>query len=338
MGKVFGILKFLPHLIILCLTLLFHGCSDEYSSSSQKRVAIRLGLAMQPSSSLVMVALEKSFFAQEGLDISVSEFPSGKRALLDGLLPGNVDLATSTEIPVMMASLDNEDIKILATTFSANNVNRIVVRRDSGISNPTDLSGKRIATQKASAVHFFLHLFLVNLGISENNTDMSFMKAEALPKAIFDGKIDAFSMREPFITQARRLLGDKIMVFEAPGLYNQVDMIVASGSLLRDQPDVSFQLIRALIRAEDYINKKPDEAKTIASNRLKVSKEKIQSLWPSIKLQVALAHSSLLLMESEARWAIEQGLTNVTAMPNFLDFFHLEGLARLNPDAVSIIR
>jgi len=84
-----------------------------------------------------------------------------------------------------------------------------------------------VATQRASAVHYFLHLFLLRHGMSEDDVDLSFMKAEELPGALSEGTIDAFSMREPFIGEAKRLMGEQAVVFSEPALYVKTFNLVA---------------------------------------------------------------------------------------------------------------
>jgi hypothetical protein len=139
---------------------------------------LRIGLSLQPSNALVMVALDQGYFADEGLKVSVKNYPSGTRALSDGMFSGKVDLVTASDVPVVLNSFERQDFSIIATIFKVENLNRIAARADRGVATPVDLKGKRIATQRGSAVHFFLHLFLLENGISEQDI------AESLDRAL----------------------------------------------------------------------------------------------------------------------------------------------------------
>ncbi len=299
---------------------------------------LRIGIARSPTCGLIFVALAKGYFRDEGLEVTTKVYPSGKRALKEGLFTGEVDIASSGDVPVAMAAFDRHDIKAIATTFNVDNVNRIIARRDSGIARPSDLRGKRVATQGASAVHFFLHLFLLEHGISEGDVALHFMKAERLPKALAEGRIDAFSMREPFISEARELLGDNAVVFEAPGLYSQTEIVVAAGELIKNRPGVVTRVLRALLRAETFMTANPEEAIAITAERLGVEAEEIAIIWPTVKFRMALGQPLLLRLENEARWAIGANIVNNGDVPNYLDFIHLDALADLKPEAVTIIR
>lgn len=302
------------------------------------RETLTLGVAVQPSSALIMVALEQGFFAAEGLDVEVTGYPSGKRALQDGLFTGAVEVATSSEIPAMMAALEGRPVKFLAATFRADNVNRVIARRDAGIQRPADLRGKRLATQKASAVHYFLHLFLLQNRIREDAVSLSFLKAEELPGALARGEIDAFAMREPYISQAAALLGDNAVVFEEPGIYRQVDVLLVSQTLLQRRPRVAERVLRALLAAERFAAAAPDAAMAITARRLGVDAGRIREEWPTFQLGLFLDHGTLLLLESQGRWAMARGMGGGQGLPDMNAMIHSGPLFRLHPEAVTLIQ
>ena len=306
--------------------------------SAEKSEPLRLGLAMQPSSGLFMIALEKGMFSANGLDVSVKEYPSGKRAMIEGLFTGRVDAVTTADTPIVFAGLDRSDFRIVASIFFADNVNRIIARKDAGIAKPTDLARKHVATQKASAVHFFLHLFLLEHGFSDKAIQLSFMKAEELPKALAGGEIDAFSMREPYISRAKAMLGGNAVIFSASGIYEQVEEVVVTEDIIDKKPETVRKLLQALLQAEAFIDDYPEQSMTIIAHRLGVDRSSIKDIWPEVKLRVSLEQSLVLRLEDQAYWAIKAGLTSHTAVPNYLSVIHTESLEAIRPDAVSIIR
>jgi len=169
-------------LLLFSFTLLI-SCSDEAeqlpsNTGNTPGYKLKLGIALQPTSALAMIAMEKNYFKKHHIDIDLHKYPSGKRALNDGLFSGQIDIATTTDMPAAMAALQQHKYKIIASTFNADNVNRIIARKDAGILSPADLQGKKVATQQASAVHYFLYLFLLEHGLSENDVQQYFFKAE----------------------------------------------------------------------------------------------------------------------------------------------------------------
>ncbi|MEJ1367017.1 MAG: NrtA/SsuA/CpmA family ABC transporter substrate-binding protein [Candidatus Sedimenticola sp. (ex Thyasira tokunagai)] len=310
----------------------------ERPLSSENRINIRIGLAMQPTSALAIIAAQQGYFEVENIEAVVSEFPSGKRALRDGLFQDRIDVAVSADVPITMAALEKRSFRIIAATFNAGNVNRVIARTDLGIQTPADLVGKRVATQRASAVHYFLELFMGEHALPHEQVSLRYMKAEKLPQALAEGSIDAFSMREPYISQAKALLGDKAVVFSVPGLYRQIDMVLITEKMLVANPGVAARLLRALNKAEQFVHQQPDDAVAMVAQRLGVEKDKIHALWPTLKLRVSLEQFHLLLLESEARWALRNGLTQATEMPDFMEYIDFTGLQEVNPEAITIFR
>ena len=316
------------------------GCGDgDRVEPDHGRQPLRYGLTRQSMSALAMLACDVNFFSRERLDIHVTEFVSGKRAL-QALLAGEVDAVTTAEVPIVFASLDRTDFRIVAglATLSTN-IERIVARADRGIRTPADLRGRTIATQRGSAVHFFLHMFLVANGMTEADVNLVYLRAEELPGALVGGAVDAFSMREPFVGQAVQALGSKAIVFEQPGVYYRTDYLVVSQELVESRPEVVECMVRALVRAEDMARADRAELVRVVAARLGVTNETIvrQEL-ADMELNVSLGQALLTSLEDEAQWAIDHGLTDAVEAPNYLEFIYTDALESVKPDAVTIIR
>lgn len=307
-------------------------------SSHPQETKLTLGLALQPTSSLAIIAKEKGFFEASGLQVEAKAYPSGKRALEEGLATGTVDIAVSSDVPVMMECLNNPGIRIIAAIGSTDNVNRIVARSDRNIATPYDLKGKRIATQKASAVHYFLHLFHLEYGIREGDVNVMFMKTEELVPALDKGEVDAVSIREPYVTEAQQRLGKNAVIFTAPGIYPQSDLAVTTAAFAASHPEAIEKFIQALVRAETFAREHRDEAAAIIAGRLGADNARIGKFWDTFRLEVSLEQSLILLLENQARWALRESLVKQERMPDFTGFLYPEGLEGVKPRAVSIIR
>ena len=303
------------------------------------RAKIRIGLPGELLATLCHIAAEKGFLAEEGIDVEATvTYPSGKLALL-GMLADEVDVASTAEVPIVFNSFTLKEFQVLATIGSSSNDPRVIARRDRGIEKPEDLKGKRLATQRASAVHFFLHLFMLKHALTESDVELSFMKGKELPEALASGKIDAFSMREPFISQARELSGaENTVQFAEPGLYLKTFNLVAGSRFVQGNPDVVKGILRALVKAEDFAQANREETIRLTSRRLKISRPEIEAVWPETSLRVSLDQALLSGLEDEAEWALKNGLVEGTGPPNYLDFIHLDGLLVVRPESVSIIR
>ncbi|MBI1985229.1 MAG: ABC transporter substrate-binding protein [Rhodospirillales bacterium] len=333
-----------PGLAILLAGLI--GFCGAWAGATQATAAergttdevLRIGLPLQPDIAIVLVALKQGYFADQGLRIAVTEYPSGKIALMEGLFAGKEDLVTAPDVLIALSGFDRNDFKIIATIYAVDNHNRVIARKDRGISTPRDLRGKRIATQSASAVHFFLSLFLANHGIADHEVEITFAAPHRLPEILSSGAVDAISMREPIISQAKVLLGGNAVVFDAPGLYDQTVQVVVSDAFLDKRPDAVVKILRALIRAEEYVQADSAAAKRIVAERLGIAPAQVAAVWPRRPPRVSLDQSLLSRLEAQARWAIRNKLVNTPTVPNYLNVIYLRGLDAVKPRAITVVR
>jgi NitT/TauT family transport system substrate-binding protein len=286
-----------------------------------------------------MIAVDQGFFASEGLDVDVvNEYPSGKIAL-QGLFRGEVQITVCAETPIVFHSFEREDFRVIATVGSSDNEPKIVARKDRGIQNLADLQGKRVATQRASAVHYFLHLVLLKNQIPETELQqLMFCQAEDLPSALASGKIDAFSMREPYVGEAQRLLRNDAVVLSEPGLYVKTMNLVARESVVASHPGVIHRVVRALLLAEEYAREQPEKAQACVAARLGISKEAIAELWPQLSLRVSLGQELVQALDDEARWAIDNSFVNAEHVPNYLELLMFEAMEAVKPVALTVVR
>jgi len=321
--------------------LLLLGCGKDADTSRSPRPAdtgmdtLRLGVALQAPSVLVFIAEANGYFADQGLVVQVSTYPSGKRALWEGLLTGNEDVVTTADVPYVFAALEGHPVKVLAQIAETDFGPVIVARKDRGIRQPADLAGHTLGTQKASAVHFFLHMFHTNQNIEGDSFDLKYYKAEALPQALARGEIDAFSMREPYVSEARALLGDNLVVFTEPGLTWRAECLVAGEEFIQSKPEAILKLLAGLREAEEFNQEQPEAARALLAGRLGVAAEELEEVCEYLHTELSLPQSLILNLETISLWAMSDILELETEMPNYLDRLYPEGLSVIKPDGVS---
>jgi len=249
---------------------------------------VRLGFTHESLEAFTVIAKDQGYFSEEGLEVTLKAYPTGKIALLKGLFGGEIDIAPVAEVPIVFNLFKRQDFSILATIGAADDQMKIIARRDRGIQKPQDFRGKRIATQKGSAAHIFLHLFLVNNGLSEKDVDISFKKAVNLPKALVSGEIDAFSLKEPFIGKAQEMLGDNAIIFNPRKIYFKTFNLVAFNYFIEKKPEVIKGILRALVKAENFSKVHPEQAMEILLNAPGVAKSEIPNQWLTNKVSVVI--------------------------------------------------
>jgi sulfonate transport system substrate-binding protein len=325
--------------VILFLTVIslhgLNGCKARKTSGPPEKVTF--AYTILPDAALAQVATANNYYLSEGLAVTPQVHQIGKQAL-QAVLDGRADFATVAETPVIFAVMRGDRISILATIDVSNKNMAIVARKDKGISTIRDLKGKKVATTFGTIGEFFLDSMLMANGILRRDLNVIGLPSEKLHDTLVNGEVAAISAWNPILTGAQKKLGGEGVTFYGEDVYTQTYNIVATQEYIGRNPDNVKKLLRALIKAEEFIRQNPAEAQTIAANASRTDKESVKETWSANNFRVALDQSLLLALEDESRWAIKNKLTNATRVPNYLDYIYLDGLKAVKPDAVRILR
>ncbi len=329
-------LRFIFLLAILSGLMLFGGCKQQEAPKATPVALEPVVLCRGTNMHLpLLVAEQQGFFAEQELAVSIREFTVGRDAL-EAMLKGECDLATAAEPPVVEYASKRDDLRILCSLQSSDNLNRLVGRADRGIVTPLDLRGKRIGTVKGTAPHYFLELFLAKYGLTPKDADIVFMKSDGLLGALASGQIDAIAMTNNVIVQAQQALQANAVLLEAPGLYRNYVMLLSTTGLLAKRPKLAARFLRAVAQAEDLINQRPEAAEAVALASQKVAPAELKHLLAFYQYQLVLDHALLMGLEDTARWTRLQSGDSQRPISNFLNLMSVEPLRAVRPDGVRL--
>ena len=302
-------------------------------------IPLRIGIQDNVICALPLIADHMGYFREQGLAVELVSYASGKLAL-QALFDGDVAVAASADTPIVTASFERDDFAVFATIAWTDRGAWITARRDRGIAEPADLRGKTIATQPDSAVHFFLSAFLARHGIAENEVDLRFMQATELPAALAEGRIDAFSMRNPFASQAKSAIGDLAIEFYDPVIYRQTFNLVTGRQALEADAAVWARVLRALVAAESLVARDSAAARQAVIARLGGAgrEAEIAEDWDRYTFTLTLDQSIFVTLEDQARWANRRDAEGNLRVPNYGRYIETGPLRAVNPAAVQIIR
>lgn len=289
-----------------------------------------------PDKGAIFIALAKAYFAREGLDVAFQPYPSGKDAL-NAVLQGKADLGIAAEIPIMFAGLRGEKVSVIATIAASDKNTMIIARKDRGISSPDDLKGKKIGIPLGTASQFFVDIFLTSHRIPRESVSVVSLKPEEVVDALVKGDVDAISTWNPHDYRARKELGATAVAFYGEGIYRTTVDIVAAPNLVKEKPETVKKVLRALVKASNFMVQNPEESIQLTAEQTKMDKAVIGDSWNQYSFAVTLDQSLLMTLEDQARWAIKNKLTEATQVPNYLNFIYLDGLEAVRPEGVTII-
>lgn len=275
----------------------------------------------------------QNYFKDEGLEVEEKMFSSGRDAL-DALLAKQAQLQSVSETPVVHAIVQGNDIVTIATV-SRHHEARVIARADHGISKPEDIRGKKIATAVGTNSDYFMYEFLKKYKMTPKDVQITNMKAPDMKVALVKGDIDAYFAWEPHIYYAKKELGDKAIVFAPGDLYEGRQTVNMNREYVKENPEVVRKVIRALLKAETFIQKNPAEAKKLIATKLKIDPADIDAMWSEITFKVELDKKLPALMEKIGAWSFSTSKKEGKA-PDFKSHIYTEALSKEKKKAVEI--
>jgi ABC-type nitrate/sulfonate/bicarbonate transport system substrate-binding protein len=288
------------------------------------------------SSTLLMIAKDKGYFAQHGLNVTFVESPSASVAIRN-LLDGKNDFGFLHEYSVSDPVLYNKTVRVIGT-LSKSDVDYIVARKDRGITEPQHLEGKRIGVTKGSNREYFLDRFFVLNGLSIKNATVVDFQPAPLVDAVARGDVDAACSAEPYVYQMRQKIGENAVVWPVNLGQHAHYSLVCNEITIREHPEIVEGLLVSVLQAENYENSHQEEAKKIAQKQTNYDDQYMEQDWQNYHFSVGLSQSLITAMEDETRWRIRHNLTNPAEVPDFSNYISADTLQKLKPSAVNVIQ
>ncbi|BAL22393.1 ABC transporter substrate-binding protein [Azoarcus sp. KH32C] len=326
---------------VLAAVLVVIGIVAALESSSSRPlpapIPIVIARLRAPISGLVDIAIAKDYFAAEGLSATIQSPALGYDAI-QAVLQGNADVGTTAETPIAKVLLEGRQLKIVGSIFNSVEDPGIVGRRDRGVIQPKDLKGKRIGIVAGTASHYLLETFLAYHRIPLEDVTLVQIKPDQLVSALVSGEVDAEAVWHPFLYQVQQQLGERAEYFSTSGIYSFNFNLVVRSDYAQLHREAIDRLLRALLKAEAFAAKHPDEAMTIIASASGTDIAALRANWNPLAYEVTLNQSLLLATESEARWILRRGFVPAGSVPDVLNAFEIEPLRALKPSGVSIVK
>jgi sulfonate transport system substrate-binding protein len=335
--KNISFLIWLIKVVCLCGIVTSPACSKIKRSETKK---ITIGIQVSPAMTLVMVAKDKGLFLEEGLDVELKEFTAGKFAL-QAFLSGSIDFAVSGEVPVCLASLQGNKIRVIAQVVeNTTNEVRVVALKDQNSTAPSDYfktRKRKLATSFGGGPEFYTYNFLQRNQIMKEQVEVLSQTPADMPAALESRSVDAISIFDPFAFIAEKRMGDKVVTFSDPGLYSELYVLGARPEQIEKTPDICEALVRALVKSAELIEKNPEAAKQVMQHYTKLDRDVIDGIWKNFVFKPALVQKLIEYWNSQAVWAKQTAkVTPDTKLPNFRDIVEPRFLKKVKPESVKL--
>jgi len=223
-----------------------------------------------------MLIKEKKFLEDEGLEVEWGEYLAGAY-LMQHLSAGEVDFGTCGCIPTMITRGRGVDVVILA---GSNTEGSSIIVKES-IKTVKDLDGAKIGTPGIGSIQDSM----VDIVARRNNIKIihKHMSVPDMPIYLQKGEIDGFIAWSPHNTKAAALGYGHILLTShdiLPG--HQCCVLVARGELLKKEPETVKKVMKAYMRAFQYMmenQKNLDETMDLVVKYTNTTKDIVEKAW-----------------------------------------------------------
>lgn len=239
--------------VVLSLVFLFTaGCGSESQPKDTKLSKITIGLMPDTDSIPFIIAAERGYFAQEGIEVELVSFKSAMERDA-ALQSGNLDGAVSDLLAVIFAR--SGGFALHATSYTDGNYN-LVAGGNAGISTAADLHGKEIAISRNTIIEYITDEILKINGLDEQ--DVSKVVIPQIPvrlEMLQSGNLAAAVLPEPMASVAAAS-GNRYVTGSAELGLNP-GVIVFADAAIQEKAESIRAMYRAYNKSVDYLNHAP---------------------------------------------------------------------------------
>ncbi len=235
-------------------------------------VALRAGMVTGIDQIGLPIALERGFFEEEGLDVTIARpYATGVDAL-NALQAGEVD-TVQVGVPMIGAVLRGMDLVALgnysgsATRLGSDATMAVVARAGSGI-DPNDLAslrGKRIAASFGTINHLYILALLETVGLGPGDVTLVNTPPPDMTVALLAGGVDAFSGWDPWPIIALRDVPGAYLVKRGGEVIAYLGFNVTTRRYAEANRPTLVRFLAALAKADQWMRAHPDGAAEIAT-------------------------------------------------------------------------
>ncbi|MBI4526148.1 MAG: ABC transporter substrate-binding protein [Deltaproteobacteria bacterium] len=274
---------------ILCLlgTLSSASAAPAGAAPEQRQQKIVVAYSGLSGSQLpAWVAYEKGFFRKGGLDATLLFVEGGAKAV-QTLISGEVAFAQIGGFSVLESRLQGSDVVIIAGFLNTMDYQLIVSRN---ITEPEQLKGKSVAVSRfGSSSDFAMRYALEKYGLKPNS-DVTLVQIGSQPArlaALQAGKIQGAMMAVPHTLQAKKSGLNVLADLQMLGLEYQHTGLAATGTLIKTQPDLARDVVKALVEAIHYLKTHRKDSLEILAKYLKTNDvESLEETYEAVGLNL----------------------------------------------------
>jgi NitT/TauT family transport system substrate-binding protein len=306
------------------------------SGAGAQLETVKLGDLSAISNAAIYIAVEKGFFAEQGVQTEINSFASAAK-MVPALVAGELEVSVGSASAGLFNTVAQQaPFRIVADkgqTREGYGFSLLAVRKDlvdSGqVKNFRDLKGKKIAIlAKANIQHYLVGKMAEEVGLTINDVELTFLNAPSQVTAFETKAIDAAYAVEPWV--ARFTERGVAARFRTPDQVKglgpvQVGVIIYSGKFIKERRAVAQRWMNAYLKGAELFHRlgtKDAQVAAILEKYTKVPANVIKAAIPPYQ-----DPNGKVLRENladQAEWFARNGMQQKIDIDNALDLSFLK--------------
>jgi NitT/TauT family transport system substrate-binding protein len=234
------------------------------ASTTDEATAVSLGVGYIPNVQFAVfyVAIEKGFYAEEGLDVTLDYGFENDYLKLVGTNALQFMIGSGDQ--VVLGRSQGLPVRYVMNWYSVYPV-VVFAKQEAGITRPEDLAGKRIGIPGPfGASYVAFRGILEAAGLREADVQMEsigFTQAAAISEDLVDAAVD-YGVNGPIVLAQQGIATTQIGLDDY--LRIPANGLVTNDITIAEEPELVEKMVRATLRAISYTLENPDEAFDIA--------------------------------------------------------------------------
>lgn len=258
-------------LVVLALQGLW-GCSPGGQDKSAKSSPpIQFGTLPVIQALPLFVAAEKGYFKEAGINVELVPFNSAMEKDV-ALSAGQISGYFGDMITPMVLTANGSLVKIVATYFNTKNEQRMFAILAAPKYPKKDLQGiaaAGIACSSNTMLEYLMVRLLEKKKIPASKINL--VEVKSIPirlQMLMSDQVPAAILPEPLVTLAE-MKGARVLIDDS-GTGISATVLVFSDQFLAKNPDTVKAFLKAVQKANDFINQSPDQARPIMNRECKI--------------------------------------------------------------------
>lgn len=288
-----------------------------------------------------IIADELGYFEDEGVNVDFEFLQTGTdmNSLMAG---GTAVICAEAQYQTTALKANGVDFTILAPLANCGGTQCVVAGPDSGITKSSQLEGATIAMANGAGVNMAVKSMCEERGVDYDSIKWVYCDPSEQIAALMNGDVDAMACWEPYCSQAVEQGGK--LLFNGIHSYmsdceGDVEWMAFYATLhcndafLKSNKEDVAAIMRALVRATDYINDNRDDAVKIIAKAVQTDEDTVAMIMSENTYSMEWDDAFSNGIDAYANYMYDSG--NISTVPDYASYTDTSLLSEINPSLVT---